>query len=669
MSLSREEAKEKIEKLKKEIRFHEYKYYVENAPVISDFEFDKLLKELERLESIYPEFITPDSPTQRIGEQPIEGFESVEHKNPMLSLQNAYSFEELFDFDAKVKKNTGISSVEYVTELKIDGLSISLIYENGILVRGITRGDGKRGDDVTHNVKTIRSIPLRIKEKRKVEVRGEVFLSKEAFEKINREKELKGEPLFANPRNAAAGTMRLLDPKEVARRGLDIFVYYIFINDTEPFDTHYENLKFLKALGFKVNPNSRLNKNINEVINFCKEWEPKREELDYDVDGIVVKVNDINLQKKLGATSKFPKWAIAYKFPPKQVRTRIKDIIVQVGRTGAITPVAVLEPVEVAGSTVSRATLHNEDEIRRKDIRIGDWVWLVKSGDVIPKITGVIKERRTGDEKEFKMPEYCPSCGAKLYKPEGEAIWRCPNVSCPAKLKGSILHFVSRDAMNIEGMGESLVQQLLDKKMLKDIADIYYLDPEKIEKLERMGKKSTENLMREIEKSKKNELYRLIYGLGIRLVGEYTAKLLASHFKSLDSLMNVGKEELTEINEIGEKVAESIVIFFNEERNLRVIEKLRKAGLNFYQKKEKEPVLAKFQGLQFVFTGELDKYSRSEAKKIVESLGGRVSSSVSKKTDYVVVGKNPGSKFEKAKSLGVKILNENEFLKLIGEKE
>ncbi len=668
MSLSREEAKEKIEKLKKEIRFHEYKYYVENAPVISDFEFDKLLKELERLESIYPEFITPDSPTQRIGEQPIEGFESVEHKNPMLSLQNAYSFEELFDFDAKVKKNTGISSVEYVTELKIDGLSIALIYENGILSRGITRGDGKRGDDVTHNVKTIRSIPLRIDDMRRVEVRGEVFLSKEAFEKINREKELKGEPLFANPRNAAAGTMRLLDPKEVARRGLDIFVYYIFINDTEPFDTHYENLKFLKALGFKVNPNSRLNKNINEVINFCKEWEPKREELDYDVDGIVVKVNDINLQKKLGATSKFPKWAIAYKFPPKQVRTRIKDIIVQVGRTGAITPVAVLEPVEVAGSTVSRATLHNEDEIRRKDIRIGDWVWLVKSGDVIPKITGVIKERRTGDEKEFKMPEYCPSCGAKLYKPEGEAIWRCPNVSCPAKLKGSILHFVSRDAMNIEGMGESLVQQLLDKKMLKDIADIYYLDPEKIEKLERMGKKSTENLMREIENSKKNELYRLIYGLGIRLVGEYTAKLLASHFKSLDSLMKVGKEELTEINEIGDKVAESIVVFFKEERNLKVIDKLRKAGLNFYQE-EVQTSSDKLQNLQFVFTGELNKYSRSEAKKIVESMGGRVSSSVSKKTDYVVVGKNPGSKFEKAKSLGVKIIDEKEFLKLIGEEK
>ncbi len=668
MSLSKEEAKERIEKLKKEIRFHEYKYYVENAPVISDFEFDKLLKELERLESIYPEFITDDSPTQRVGEQPIEGFESVEHKNPMLSLQNAYSFEELFDFDARVKKNTGISSVEYVTELKIDGLSIALIYENGILVRGITRGDGKRGDDVTHNVRTIRSIPLRIDDIRRVEVRGEVFLSKDAFERINREKELKGEPLFANPRNAAAGTMRLLDPKEVAKRGLDIFVYYIFVNDTEPFDTHYENLKFLKDLGFKINPNSRLNKDINEVVKFCKEWGLKREELDYDVDGIVVKVNDVNLQKKLGATSKFPKWAIAYKFPPEQVTTKVKDIIVQVGRTGAITPVAVLEPVEVAGSTVSRATLHNEDEIRRKDIRIGDWVWLVKSGDVIPKITGVIKERRKGDEKEFKMPEYCPSCGAKLYKPEGEAIWRCPNVSCPAKLKGSILHFVSRDAMNIEGMGEALVQQLLDKKMLKDIADIYYLNPEEIEKLERMGKKSTENLMREIENSKKNELYRLIYGLGIRLVGEYTAKLLASHFKSLDSLMKVGKEELTEINEIGDKVAESIVVFFKEERNLKVIDKLRKAGLNFYQE-EVQTSSDKLQNLQFVFTGELDKYSRSEAKKIVESMGGRVSSSVSRKTDYIVVGKNPGSKFEKAKSLGVKIIDEKEFLKLIGEEK
>ncbi len=664
MSLSKEEAKKRIEKLKEEIRFHEYKYYVENNPVISDFEFDKLLKELENLEKEFPELITPDSPTQRVGGQPVEGFETVKHKIPMLSLQNAYSFEELFDFDNRIKKSINKPFIDYVTELKIDGLSISLIYENGVLIQGVTRGDGERGDVVTHNVKTIRSIPLKIKEKRRTEVRGEVFLSKDAFERINRERELKGEPLFANPRNAAAGTMRLLDPREVAKRGLDIFVYYIYIEDKEPKSTHFENLKLLKELGFKVNPASKLNKGIEEVIKFCKEWEDKKRNLDYDVDGIVVKVNEISIQKELGSTSKFPRWAIAYKFPPEQAVTKIKDIIVQVGRTGAITPVAILEPVEIAGSTVSRATLHNEDEIKRKDIKIGDWVWIIKSGDVIPKITGVIKEKRTGNEKDFRMPEYCPSCGAKLYKPEDEAIWRCPNVSCPAKLKGSILHFVSRDAMNIEGMGEALVQQLLNKKMLNDIADIYYLDPLKVEKLERMGKKSTENLMREIEKSKSNELYRLIYGLGIRLVGEYTAKLLARKFKSLDNLMKASKEELIEINEIGDKVADSIIIFFKEERNLNVIEKLRKAGVNF---KDREEVKSgnKLNGFQFVFTGELNNFTRSEAKKIVESLGGKVTSSVSSKTDFVVVGENPGSKFEKAKKLGIKIINENEFLKLI----
>ncbi len=664
MSLLKEEAKKRIEKLKEEISFHEYKYYVENSPVISDFEFDKLIKELENLEKEFPELITPDSPTQRVGGQPVDGFKTVRHKIPMLSLQNAYSFEELLDFDNRIKKNTDRNQIEYVTELKIDGLSISLIYENGILVQGITRGDGERGDDVTHNVKTIRSIPLKIKEKRRTEVRGEVFLSKDAFERINRERELKGEPLFANPRNAAAGTMRLLDPREVVKRGLDIFIYYIYIEDKEPKSTHFENLKLLKKLSFKVNPASKLNKGIKEVIKFCKEWKEKKRGIDYEVDGIVIKVNEISLQKELGATSKFPRWAIAYKFPPEQAATKIKDIIVQVGRTGAITPVAILEPVEIAGSTVSRATLHNEDEIRRKDIKIGDWVWLVKSGDVIPKITGVIKEKRTGKEKDFVMPEFCPSCGAKLYKPEDEAIWRCPNVSCPAKLKGSILHFVSRDAMNIEGMGEALVQQLLEKKMLNDIADIYYLDPLKVEKLERMGKKSTDNLMREIEKSKSNELYRLIYGLGIRLVGEYTAKLLARKFKTLDNLMKASKKELIEINEIGDKVADSIVVFFKEERNINVIEKLRKAGINF-EDREEVKLENKLNGLQFVFTGELKNFTRSEAKKIIESLGGKVTSAVSSKTDFVIVGENPGSKFEKAKKLRIKTINEDEFIKLI----
>ncbi len=660
---SLEKIKEEIEKLREEIRFHEYKYYVENKPIITDYEFDLLLKKLEELEKEYPQLVTPDSPTQRIGEKPVDGFKSYPHEIPMLSLQNAYDFNELRDFYTKILKITEGNDFETVSELKIDGSSIAIIYENGVLIRAITRGDGKRGDDVTHSIRTIKSIPLKIKEKKKVEVRGEVYLSYENFYKINKEKEKKGEEPFANPRNAAAGTIRLLDPAEVSKRGLDAFFYYIFIEGKEPRKTHSENLELLKQLKFKVNPHYKINKNLDDILKYCELWNEKRKQLNYDVDGVVIKVNSIELQKKLGFTSKFPKWAIAYKFPPEQAITKVMDIKLQVGRTGAVTPVAILEPVKIAGTTVSRATLHNEDEIKRKDIRIGDFVWLIKSGEIIPKITGVLKEKRTGNEKIFQMPKNCPVCGAKLYKPPDEAIWRCPNISCPARLKESILHFVSRNAMNIEGMGEALVDQLLSHSLLKDLSDIYYLKFEDVEKLERMGKKSTENLFKQIEKSKNNELYRLIYGLGIRYVGEVTAKILEENFESLYNLMKAKFEDLIKIKDIGEKVAQSIIEFFSVDRNLKVIEKLEKAGVNFHRKQIIKG--EKFKGKTFVFTGELKTYTRNEAKKIVETLGGKVSSSVSKKTDFVVVGENPGSKFTKAKSLGIKILNEEEFLKLI----
>ncbi len=658
------EAKKEIEKLRKEIRYHEYKYYVENSPVISDYEFDLLLKKLEQLEKKHPELISPDSPTQRVGETTVSSFESYFHSKPMLSLQNGYDYKELIDFDLRIKKSIN-DNIEYITELKIDGLSISLIYENGFLIRGVTRGDGIKGDDVTSNIRTIRSIPLYIEEKRKVEVRGEVYLSHKNFNKINLIRERNGEPLFANPRNAAAGTLRLLDPKEVAKRKLDIFTYYIYINDREPFQTHYENLNHLKNLRFKVNPYSKLNKNIREVIEYCEIWKERRKTLDYDTDGVVIKVNRIEYQKKLSNTAKFPRWAIAYKFPPDTAITRVKDIIVQVGRTGAITPVAILEPIQIAGSTVSRATLHNEDEIKRKGIKINDYVEIIKSGDIIPKIIRVIKEKRMGEERDFMMPQYCPSCGSKLYKEEEEAVWRCPNVSCPAKLKESILHFASRKAMNIEGLGESLVEQLLKKSLVYDIADIYYLKKKDVENLERMGKKSADNLFEEIEKSKSNDLHQLIFGLGIRFVGEQTSKILSYNFKTLDDLKEAKYEELIEIRDIGEKVAKSIVIYFNDKKNLEMIEKLRKAGVNFRLLQTTEPQKDNLQGLKFVFTGELEKYKRERAKKEVEKRGGKVLSQISKNTDFLVVGKAPGSKYNKAKSLGVKIIDESEFENLL----
>ncbi len=664
--MRREEAEKRIKELREEIRYHERKYYVENSPVISDYQFDILLKELEKLESLFPDLITPDSPTQRVGGEPAEGFPTVVHEKPMLSLDNTYTYEEIKEFKKRIEKLAPGEKIDYVAELKIDGLSMSIIYENGILVRGVTRGDGVRGEDVTHNVRTIRSIPLKINEKKKVEVRGEIYLPFSSFRKLNEERLEKGESFFANPRNAAAGSMRTLDPKEVAGRGLDSFIYYILIENEEPLETHWDNLLLLNKLGFKTNPHTRFCKNIEEVIEFCEEWKEKKEKLEYEIDGVVIKVNSVKLQKFLGATSKFPRWAIAYKYPPKQAVTKLKDIVVQVGRTGALTPVAIFDPVELSGSTVSRATLHNEEEVARKDIRIGDYIIVEKAGEVIPYVVGSIKERRSGEEKIFKMPKFCPQCGSEVFKPEDEVISRCLNASCLGKIKESILHFASRKAMNIEGLGNALVDQLVDKKIVKSISDLYHLKYEDLVNLERMGPKSSKNLLEQIENSKQNDFSRVIYGLGIRYVGEHIADILAENFKSIDDLARAKKEDLIKIREIGEKVAESIEMFFKQKENLELINKLKEAGVNF-KSKEIKPLKNILQGKTFVITGALSKFTRNEAEKLIQNLGGRVSSSVSSKTDYLIVGSEPGSKLERARALGVTTISEEEFLKMIGE--
>lgn len=664
-NLTREEAGKRIEELRSQIIYHEKKYYVDNEPQISDYEFDQLMAELKRLEEAYPEFITPDSPTQRVGEKPVEGFPTVEHSRPMLSIENCYNEDELREFEERIRKLLPGEKIEYVAELKIDGLSMSIIYRDGRYLQAATRGDGFRGDDVTAQVKTIRSLPLTIPIRDEVEVRGEVYLPYDSFRKINEEREKRGEPLFANPRNAAAGSIRLLDPKEVAKRNLDIFLYYIFINGQE-MPSQWENLQQLKKLGFKINPHSRLCRNLEEVIDFYREWTEKRDSLEYDVDGLVIKVNSTRQRELLGSTAKSPRWAIAYKFPARQVTTRIKDIIIQVGRTGALTPVAILEPVKIGGTTVSRCTLHNEEELKRKDIRVGDYVLLERSGDVIPHIVSVMKERRTGQEKPFKWPDKCPVCHSKLYKEEGEAISRCINPSCPARIRESIIHFASRRAMNIEGLGEAWVDQLLAQGLIKQIPDLYSLKYEDLIKLERMGPKSTRNLLDQIEESKKRELWRLIFALGIRHVGEKMAQSLARKFRDLERLASATEEELMTVEDVGPKVAKSIVFFFRQPENKELIRKLKAAGLNFKEQEETAGIRP-LDGLTFVLTGTLSSMTREQAKEKIEKLGGIVASSVSRKTDYLVVGEEPGSKLQKARELGTKILSEEEFLKLIGE--
>jgi DNA ligase (NAD+) len=664
MPITLKEAKQRIQKLREEIVFHEKKYYVDNDPQISDFEFDMLTKELMNLEKQFPELITPESPTQRVGEQPLEGFASVEHRTAMLSLDNCYTMDELREFEERIQKIIPSEKITYVAELKIDGLGISAIYREGKFDQAITRGDGLRGDDVTANVKTIRSFPLSVPQSQEIEVRGEIYLPFDSFRKINKRRENKDLSLFANPRNAAAGSIRLLDPKEVAARMLDVFLYTLFIGGAEK-KSQWESLLTMKKLGFKTNPHSRRCSSLEEVLTFYEEWKTRRDELDYDVDGIVVKVDSVEQQKRLGSTAKFPRWAISYKFPARQATTQIKDIIIQVGRTGALTPVAVLEPVKLSGTTISRSTLHNEDEVRRKDIRVGDFVLIERSGDVIPKVVRVITEKRSGNETPFDFPKECPVCHTAVFRPEDEAISRCINPSCPAKLKESLLHFSSRRAMNIETLGIALVNQLLEKGLVKTIPDLYSLAYEDLVDLERMGPRSSSNLLDEIERSKERDLPRLIYALGIRYVGERTAQAIASHFQDLDSLIKAPAEKLIQIEDVGPKVAESIVFFFSQPENMVLIEKLRAAGVNFTLQAAAVPKEGPLSGQSFVLTGKLTKFSREEAQREIEQRGGTVTSSVSKKTDYVIVGDDPGSKLEKAQKLGVGILDEKSFLSLI----
>ncbi len=660
-----------IEKLRNDIRYHEHRYYVLDNPEISDFEFDKLMRRLQELEAQNPGLVTPDSPTQRVGGVPAEEFPKVRHSVPMLSLDNTYSVDELKDFDRRVRELSGRSKVEYVGELKLDGLSMALTYEDGMLTHGVTRGDGVEGEDVTANVKTIRSVPLRtdpkrsevIGDPRRLEVRGEVIMPRKAFEQTNAQREAAGEPRFANPRNAAAGSMRQLDSRIVAQRKLDMFLYYLLVENREPLGEHWQNLEALVKMGFKVNPNRRLCKSFEELMDYIQEWESKRDGLEYEIDGIVVKVNDIRLWEELGTTAKSPRWAIAYKYAARQATTRVMDIRAQVGRTGTLTPVADLEPVDVGGVTVSHATLHNMDEIARLGVKIGDAVLIQRAGEVIPQVVKVVKQAPEG--REFSMPKQCPVCGGDVHRAEGEVAYRCVNSACPARLKESLLYFAGRRAMNIDGLGDALVDQLVDKGMVHDVADLYALTHEKLANLERMGDKSASNLLLEIDNSKKASLARLIFALGIRFVGERTGQLLADHFASLDKLAKASAEELWEVEEVGPRVAESILEFFREPRNLKVIEKLRKAGLQFESAKVHKPE-GNLAGKQFVLTGTLPRYSRDEAKKMIEEAGGRVTGSVSKKTDYVVVGADPGSKLDKARSLGVKTIEEGELLKLLG---
>lgn len=665
--------KEQIEKLREEIRYHDGLYYIENKPKISDREYDMLYKKLQKLEAQHPELITSDSPTQRVAGAPIEGFAVVEHKVQMLSMDNTYSHEELRDFDGRVRKNLGSEKYDYVVELKIDGVSVSLTYENGIFIRGVTRGDGFRGDDVSVNLKTIRSIPLKLhppkdgKIPKFMEVRGEVYMKLKNLEKINKEKEKTGEELFANPRNAAAGSLKLLDPRIVAKRGLDIFAHGIGYFEGALFKSQFELLEGLKELGLKVNPNYKRCTDMDEVLKYCDQWREKRKNLDYDIDGMVVKVNSFAQQKKLGATTKAPRWMIAYKFPAERVQTKLEDIKVQVGRTGTLTPVAILKPVFVAGTTVSRATLHNEDEIRRKDIMIGDTIILEKAGEIIPQVVEVVKSKRTGKERKFVMPTKCPVCKSPTKRVPGEVAVRCENVFCPAQVKERLIHFASRSAMDIEGLGEAMVEQLVDNKLVRDYGDVYHLKFDKVRSLERMGDKSTQNLIDAIQKSKDNPLARLIYAFGIRHVGVHAADILTRTFSSIDELSKQSVEDLTKIHEVGPIIAQSIYEFFQNPTTKKVLEKLKKSGVKFGEKR-RAPVSAKFAGKTFVFTGELKGYTRTEAEELVRNLGGVASSSVSKKTDFVVVGENPASKYDKAKALGVKIIDEKGFDKMVKEK-
>ena len=659
--------KERMEELIEIINEADYNYHTLDNPTITDQEYDKYLRELFEIEEAHPDWVREDSPTQHAGGKIIEGFNKVTHKIPMMSLSDVFSESEVIAFDERIKKE-GITP-EYMCELKIDGLSVSLLYEDGKLVRAATRGDGTTGEDITHNAKTIKVIPLKLKEKVNIEVRGEIFMNKETLVKLNEERKKHNQTLLQNCRNAAAGSIRQLDSKVAASRKLDNFIYHL----PNPLDynlhTHAEAIDYMTRLGFKTNPNNRLVKNISEVIEYIEEKAKQRPTLPYDIDGIVIKVNSIEQQQKLGYTAKYPKWATAYKFPAEEVLTKLTDIIFTVGRTGQITPNAVLEPVIVAGSTISRATLHNEDYVKEKDLKIGDIVSIRKAGDVIPEVVEVKKERRTGKEKDFEMITTCPMCNTNLVKKEGQVDYYCPNKKCPARNIESLIHFASRDAMNIDGLGDRIMEDFYNFHFIGTIADIYSLKnhEQDLTRLEGYGDKSVTNLLNAIEDSKKNSLERLLFGLGIPHVGAKTAKILAKRYKELDSLMAASEEELTTIPDIGGIIAKSVVEYFNDNHHRSIVEELKEIGLNTKYLGQEVEENSEFNGKTFVLTGSLQLFTREEAEEKIEQLGGKASSSVSKKTSAVIVGANPGSKYEKAKELGIPIWTEEEFKEKLGE--
>lgn len=666
--MNKTEAKNRIEELRKKTEYYAKKYYDDDKPEISDFEYDMLMVELRNLEKQYPEFISKESLTQKVGGHVKEGFKKVEHEVPLQSLQDVFSFEEVEEFDNRIKKQAeenGIKDFKYVIETKIDGLSAALEYKEGKFVRGATRGNGLIGEDVTENLKTVKSIPMEIKDKIDITVRGEVFISKKDFEEMNQEREENEEELFANARNAAAGSLRQLDSKITAKRPLDIYIFNVQKIEGKEFNSHFEELEYLNELGFNVNPVRIQCTNIKEVKEAIEKIGEYREKLTFGIDGAVIKVDNLKFREILGTTIKVPRWAIAYKYPPEKKETRLKDIICQVGRTGVITPMAILEPVKVAGSTISKTTLHNQDFIKEKELKIGDTVVIQKAGDVIPEIVEVVKNKRTGSEQEFEMPNKCPVCGAPAIREEGEAAIRCTGIECPAKLFRNIVHFVSREAMNIAGLGENIIQQLLDKNLITNISDIYELKFEDIASLKKNGKKFAQNLIDAIEKSKQNDLSKLITALGIRHVGVKASKMLAKKYKTMENLSKASFEELSMIEDIGPIVANSIHQFFSEEQTIDLINKLKAAGVNMNTLEEDKKIDNRFEGKTFVLTGSLEEFTRTEASKKIEQLGGKTSGTVSKNTDYVLAGEDAGSKLTKAQKLGITIISEEEFKKMI----
>ncbi|MFO7796989.1 MAG: NAD-dependent DNA ligase LigA [Promethearchaeia archaeon] len=666
---NKEDAVQQIKEIREEIRYHNKKYYVDNQPEISDAEYDQLVRELEKLEDAYPDLITEDSPTQRVGAGEIDEFQTVEHKSVMLSLDKAFDYQELKDFDDRVRRNWKDKTIEYTVETKIDGLGVALLYEDKILKRGATRGDGARGEDITPNIRTISAIPLKLTDEtifKNAEFRGEIYMPREAFDEMNRERVEKGDEPFANPRNAAAGTVRTKDPKIVAKRPLNIFFYSTSYYEEGEFEKYTEIMEEMRKAGLRVNE-YQVKQGIDNVFKYIEEFEDKKDALNYDIDGMVIKVNDLEAHDQLGHTTHHPRWAIAYKYPPMRKNTEIKDIKVSVGRTGKLTPIAILDPIQLSGTKVSRASLHNEDEIERKDIRIGDIALVEKAGEIIPQVVKVIKEKRDGNEKKFEMPHTCPVCGsaAKLFG--DEVARRCINAQCPAQIKQRLEHWGARGAMNIKGLGSKLLDRLVENGVVNNIADIYELTERDLKKIERMAHKSAQNLLQEIEESKNRGLSKVLYGLGITYVGDHIARVLTEHYNSIDKLIEVNKKDLEDIDEIGPRIAESVVSFFNDEKNQKLIQKLREYGVKMKTEKEEKTMF--LEGKKFVFTGALDSYTRAEVSEKIRQVGGRVTSSVSGETDFLVVGDNPGSKLEKAKKEGTTILDEKEFLKMLEDQK